>query len=53
MMAVELIEELGHVLDAVDCDSDSSDFSLGQRVVRVVAHLGRQVESDAEAGDAL
>ena len=49
----DAVEELGHVLDAVDRDADSSDFSLGQRMVRVVAHLGRQVEGDAEAGDAL
>ncbi len=38
---------------AVDRDADPSDFALGQRMVRVVAHLGRQVEGDAEAGDAL
>ena len=46
-------KELGHVLEAVDRDADSSDFSLGKRMVRVVAHLGRQVEGDAEACDAL
>ena len=66
MIAVELIvidvetwssgmpsKSVGHVLDRVDRDADAADFAGGHRVVRVVAHLRRQVERDAEPADAL
>ena len=49
----DAVEELGHVLDRIDRDADAADFSGGQRVVGVVAHLRRQVEGDAQAADAL
>ena len=66
MIAVELIvidvdtrssgiavEERRHVFDRVDRDADAADLARGERMIRVVPHLGRQIEGDAEAGHAL
>ena len=47
------VEEAGHVLHRVDRDADPADFSGGQRVIGVVAHLRRQIERHAETGDAV
>ena len=49
----DAVEQRRHVLDGVDGHADLADFALRQRVVGVVAHLGRQVEGDAQAVDAL
>ena len=47
------VEERGHVVDRVDGDADPADLAGGQRGIRVVADLRREVERDAEAADAL
>ena len=47
------VEQRRHVVDRVDRDADPPHFALRERVVRVVAHLGRQIEGDAQAVDAL
>ena len=47
------VEERGHVVDRSDRHADASDLAGGQRVVRVVPDLRRQIERDAEAADAL
>ena len=44
------IEKGLHVHQAADGDANLSYLALGQRVVRVVADLRRQVEGDREAG---
>ena len=49
----DAVEQRGHVLDRVDGDADPADLAGGQRMVRVVADLRRQVEGHAEAHDAL
>ena len=49
----DAVEQRRHVVDRVDGDADATDLARGQRVVRVVADLGRQVEGDAEAAHAL
>ena len=43
------LEEHLHVGDRVDRDTRPADLALGERVVRVVAELRRQVERDREA----
>ena len=42
------VEERLHVGERVDRDARAPDLALGERVVRVVAELGRQVEGDGE-----
>ena len=49
----DAVEQGRHVLDRVDRHADPADLAGGQRVVRVVADLRRQVEGDAQARDAL
>ena len=49
----DAVEQRRHVLDRIDRDADAADFAGGQRMVRVVAHLRRQIEGDAQAADAL
>ena len=49
----DAVEQRRHVLDRVDRDADPADFARGERMVRVVAHLRRQIEGDAQAADAL
>ena len=44
------MEQQLHVLERVDRHPDLADLALGARVVRVVAHLGGQVEGAAQAG---
>ena len=46
----DAVEERPHVADVADRDADLADLAAGQRVVAVVAGLGRQVEGDREAG---
>jgi hypothetical protein len=46
-------EELGHVFERVDRHADPAHLAAGHRVVRVVPHLRRQVERDAQAADAV
>ena len=41
-----------HVVDRVDRDADLADLAVRDRVVGVVAHLGRQVEGDRQPGRA-
>ena len=43
------VEQAPHVLDGRDRDAHLADFALGDRIVGVVADLGRQVERDAQA----
>ena len=43
-------EEMLHVLDARDGDADLADLADDSRVIRVVAHLRREVERDGEPG---
>ena len=42
-----------HVLDGVDGDAYPADLTGRQLVIRVVAHLRRQIECDAQAADPL
>ena len=44
------VEQDLHVGERVDRDAGAADLALGERVVGVVAELGRQVERDREAG---
>ena len=46
----DALEQPAHVGQGVDGHPDLADLAGGHRVVGVVAHLGRQVEGDAEAG---
>ena len=47
------VEQRPHVADVADRDADLADLAAGERVVGVVAGLGRQVEGDRQAGLAL
>ena len=47
------VEQPPHVVDRVDRDAGLADLALGARVIRVQAHLGRQVERDRQPGLAL
>ena len=49
----DAVEERPHVADVADRHADLADLAAGQRVVRVVAGLGGQVEGDRQAGLAL
>ena len=49
----QAIEQHRHVRQAGDRDADPADLALRGRGVGVVAHLGRQVEGDRQAGLAL
>ena len=44
------VEEGAHVAEMRDRHADLADLARGQRVVAVIAGLGRQIESDREAG---
>ncbi len=44
------VEEDLHVGQGIDGDADLADFAVGHGRIGVVAHLGRQVEGDREAG---
>ena len=44
------VEQDRHVGEAADRHADPADLAFGGRGVRVVAHLGRQVEGDRQAG---
>ena len=46
----DVVEQPAHLAEVRDRDADLADLAAGQRVVRVVAGLGRQVEGDREAG---
>ena len=46
------VEKHPHVVDRVDRDADLADLAVRDRLVAVVAHLGRQVEGHAEAAGA-
>ncbi len=46
-------EDLLHVAEGVDRDADLADLTGRELVIRVEAHLGRQVERDRESGLAL
>ena len=46
-------EQLVHVRQGIDGHADPADLALGQGMVGVVAHLGREVEGDAQAADSL
>ncbi len=45
----DVAEQPAHVLDRVDRHADLADLAARDRVVRVVPHLGRQVERDRQA----
>ena len=46
----DALEQHLHVRERVDRDPRAADLALGERVVGVVAELGREVERDREAG---
>ena len=46
-------EQLFHVVERIDGHPHAAHFASGQRMIRVVAHLGRQVERNAESGHSL
>ena len=46
----DAVEQHPHVVDRVDRDADLADLAVGERVVGVVAHLGRQVEGHRQPG---
>ena len=48
-----LLEERGHVFDRIDRDADAAHLALRQDVIRVVAHLRREIERDAQSVNAL
>ncbi len=48
----DALEQPCHVLDRVDRDARLADLALGARMVGVEAHLGRQVEGDADSPSA-
>ena len=45
-----LVEEHFHVGQGADGHATFADFAFGERMVRVVAHQGRQIESGGEPG---
>ena len=45
----DAVEQRRHVLDRIDRDADAADLAGRQRMIRVVAHLRRQIEGDAQA----
>ena len=49
----DAVKQGGHVLDGIDGHADFADLALCHRVIGVVAHLGRQIEGDAQAVDPL
>ena len=49
----DAVKQRGHILDGVDRDAHAPHFPSGERVVRVVADLRRQVERDTQPADAL
>ena len=49
----DAVEQRAHVADMRDRDADLADLAARQRMVAVVADLGRQVEGDGEPGLAL
>ena len=49
----DVLEKGAHVADMGDRHADLADFAAGQRMIAVVAGLGRQIEGDGEAGLAL
>ena len=49
----DALEERPHLAEVRDRHADLADLAAGQRVVGVVAGLGRQVERDRQAGLAL
>ena len=49
----DAVEQRPHVADMGDRDADLADLAARERVVAVVAGLGRQIEGDREAGLAL
>ena len=49
----DAVEQLRHVVERIDRDADPPDLACGQRMVRVVAHLRRQIERDAQTGHPL
>jgi hypothetical protein len=48
----DAVEEQPHVLQRVDRDPDLADLAVRDRVVGVVAHLGRQVKGHRQPGTA-
>src|SRR5262249_22412643 len=46
----DLVEERAHVAQVGDRHADLADLALGERVIAVVAGLGRQIEGDRETG---
>ena len=46
----DAVEQGAHVAEMADRHADLADLALGQRMVGVVAGLGRQIEGDREAG---
>ena len=49
----DAVEQRAHVAEMGDRHADLADFARGERVVAVVAGLGRQIEGDGQAGLAL
>ena len=49
----DVVEEPPHLAEVRDRDADLADLAAAERVVGVVAGLGRQVEGDRQAGLAL
>ena len=49
----DAVEDAAHVVDRVDRDAGAAHLALAQRVVRVAAELGRQVERHRQAGRAV
>jgi hypothetical protein len=47
------LEQALHVSERRDGNTDAAHFARGQRMVRIHAHLRRQIEGDAQTGDAL
>ena len=49
----DAVEQRAHVAEMGDRHADLADLAAGERIVGVVAGLGRQVEGDRKAGLAL
>src|SRR6185312_10414972 len=45
----DAVEQGAHVAEMADRHADLADLALGQRMIAVVAGLGRQIEGDRQA----
>ena len=44
----DLVEQDAHIVDRVDGDAHLADLAVGERMIGVIAHLGRQIERNRQ-----